>query len=471
MPILSNEQRETICTDIKKILAFSQSYSDGIPFNGVDKWLDTWEENKARFFYNLLHNQLVYEYGAVEFHVSEAHRRELLDNFISSICDSVAWDDNYTWKNFLEFTLNNRSTFFENTVGNSLFESYGAKLGMKFVKALKFFIPAGDLERVQNLASTYIQKDKCKGVLCFSIHPLDYLTASENGYNWRSCHALDGEYRAGNISYMLDSVTIVCYLRGEGDSVGSPRIPSDVKWNSKKWRMLLHINTKDTLAFAGRQYPFFSDSIFDYLDKFLFGIWNKFTDAQVQSVYLTSGDDNIIEPRLKTLPLRINDNWIFRTKPELIRNGKNNLAYNDLLNSSCYEPFYSVPIRHFMSDDIENLKIIVGRQVPCACCGVYPAAETSSFLCPQCHNSYEYDEDNEEEDTTNVWMCVNCGTYYNEDEEMFLDINGNPVCAHCINDSYRWCYNCEAWVWDNSVYVNEGVQCCPRCRQPLRQGE
>ena len=28
----------------------------------------------------------------------------------------------------------------------------------------------------------------------------DYLSLSENAFNWRSCHALDGEYRAGNLS-------------------------------------------------------------------------------------------------------------------------------------------------------------------------------------------------------------------------------------------------------------------------------
>lgn len=83
-----------------------------------------------------------------------------------------------------------------------------------------------------------IQEDKVTGILCLSIHPLDYLSLSENTYNWRSCHALDGEYRAGNLSYMMDNTTVVCYLKGE-DEAELPHFPAEVKWNSKKWRMLL----------------------------------------------------------------------------------------------------------------------------------------------------------------------------------------------------------------------------------------
>ena len=41
-----------------------------------------------------------------------------------------------------------------------------------------------------------------EGYLYLSIHPLDYLSISETNHGWRSCHALDGEYRNGNLSYL-----------------------------------------------------------------------------------------------------------------------------------------------------------------------------------------------------------------------------------------------------------------------------
>ena len=73
------------------------------------------------------------------------------------------------------------------------------------------------------------------------MHPLDYLSLSENTYNWRSCHSLDGEYRAGNLSYMMDKSTVICYLKSNDDVILSNFGP-EVKWNSKKWRVLLYFS-------------------------------------------------------------------------------------------------------------------------------------------------------------------------------------------------------------------------------------
>ena len=135
--------------------------------------------------------------------------------------------------------------------------------GTKIVKSFKYFIEHQDLLfDIQNKASEIIQKDKIEGYLTFSVHPLDFLSSSENTFNWRSCHALDGEYRAGNLSYMLDSSTIMVYLKAEQDAK-LPNFPDDVPWTNKKWRMLMHFNTGLDVVFAGRQYPFSSPGALD----------------------------------------------------------------------------------------------------------------------------------------------------------------------------------------------------------------
>lgn len=96
------------------------------------------------------------------------------------------------------------------------------------------------------------------GKLCISIHPLDFLSSSENNYNWRSCHSLDGDFAVGNLSYLQDGCTAICYLKG-ADNVKLPNFPATVPWNDKKWRMLVHISKNKDFIFAGRQYPFFSE--------------------------------------------------------------------------------------------------------------------------------------------------------------------------------------------------------------------
>ena len=87
-----------------------------------------------------------------------------------------------------------------------------------------------------------------------SVHPLDFLSLSENGHNWRTCHSLDGDYRAGNISYLLDDVTFIAYLKAQ-DNYYLPNFPTSIPWNSKKWRVLLHLSKDKNLLMAGKQYP------------------------------------------------------------------------------------------------------------------------------------------------------------------------------------------------------------------------
>ena len=139
----------------------------------------------------------------------------------------------------------------------SLIESFLEKQASNFEEDEK------TLSAMQDYASTVIQENKITGKLCISVHPLDYLSSSENTYKWKSCHSLNGEYRAGNLSYMCDTSTIICYIKGE-EEAKLPNFPSDVLWNSKKWRVLLNISDYKDIVFAGRQYPF---SSIDLLNK------------------------------------------------------------------------------------------------------------------------------------------------------------------------------------------------------------
>ena len=139
-------------------------------------------------------------------------------------------------------------------------DNYGIYVpeGAKIIKSFKHF--EGNkrkLEEMQTAASRVIQADKIEGYIYFSVHPLDFLSLSENAHNWRSCHALDGEYRSGNLNYMVDSSTIVCYVKSKEDTI-LPRFPEDVPWNNKKWRVLLFLSDDGYSMMAGRQYPFFN---------------------------------------------------------------------------------------------------------------------------------------------------------------------------------------------------------------------
>ena len=154
-------------------------------------------------------------------------------------------ENQYNNKDLNDFIYLNTDGFYENkTKQDFIYNGKKIPKGMKILKALKYFdLPKNAMNDIQSKASQLIQANSITGSLCFSVHPLDYLSISENTYNWASCHSLDGDYRAGNLSYMLDSSTIVCYLRG-ANNVKLPLFPDDVPWNSKKWRVLLFFSDK-----------------------------------------------------------------------------------------------------------------------------------------------------------------------------------------------------------------------------------
>ena len=223
--------------------------------------MSDWEENKCKFYSRLPGNKLIYQsHTPITMSISEDDKKAELDCFI----DNIRWRYSlFELKNFVE---NNRENFYSNILSEDYPMENGTIIpkGMKIIKAFKYFVEDKEtLTEIQDKASMLIQNTKISGYFCMSVHPLDYLSLSENTHNWRSCHALDGEYRAGNLSYMTDNCTIICYIKSEHDAV-LPRFPDDIPWADKKWRMLLHVSNDDTMIISGRHYPYESKGLQDF---------------------------------------------------------------------------------------------------------------------------------------------------------------------------------------------------------------
>ena len=232
--------------------------SQGITDPKVDNLFQEWEKNKVDFI-AMFGGKLIWQYPEkLTFSLDKKIREERIDDMINHI-SAV-----YRNGQICDFIDDNRNDFFRNQLSHdySLADKKVPK-GTKIIKAFKFFEQNKEtLRLIQDYASRIIQEDKIEGYFCISVHPLDYLSSSQNSYNWRSCHSLDGEYRAGNLSYMGDASTVVCYIRGEHEE----RIPLfPFPWNSKKWRMLLHFSEQRDFVFAGRQYPFSSGGVLDFI--------------------------------------------------------------------------------------------------------------------------------------------------------------------------------------------------------------
>ena len=139
--------------------------------------------------------------------------------------------------------------------------------GMKPMKALaKFAELIGKQELCERMRIRHSQihnQKTLKGELCLSIHPLDYMTMSDNASNWTSCMgwAHSGCYRAGTVEMMNSPTVIVAYLKSPEDMTHLPERKNDeFSWNNKKWRTLVVVDPENLITTV-KDYPYASESL------------------------------------------------------------------------------------------------------------------------------------------------------------------------------------------------------------------
>lgn len=421
-------------------------HSQGIPEPKVDKLFETWASAKKDFI-EAFDGKLIYELPTpVSFELGQKEKSARIDDFIASLDNR--WGNNRL-ANFVEEM---RDCFFTNIVDREYYTgSVKIPKGIKLIKSFKYFEDNKDtLTDIQNQASRIIQEDKIEGRLCLSVHPLDFLSVSENSYNWRSCHALDGEYRAGNLSYMTDKSTVVCYLRSTNDEK-LINFPEDIKWNSKKWRVLLFFSENKKLIFAGRQYPFSTEVGINFVLRTLLpsaklltkpGDWSHWKNRIITSID-HNGDK-----------LYLNSQYLYLNK-ELVRLNHivtdlpNSLHFNDLLNSSCYLPIYAYKHPSYYDDSndyVDTLKVEIGGEVACLRCGEELISVPEVMTCNDCELKYGTSE-NDYFDT-----CDSCGCRILSAEGVCV---GDEVLCHSCADNYcKICSDCGDLVFSDDAYFN-----------------
>ena len=355
----------------------------------------------------------------------------------------------YNNASLAHFIDENIDTFFENKVSSS--SEHKIPEGMKLIKAFKFFeSDKVALRDIQDLASQLIQENKIKGTLCFSVHPLDFLSSSENTYNWRSCHALDGEFRAGNLSYMVDETTFMVYIKGADDVYLNNF--GEVKWNSKKWRMLIHAATDDEIMFAGRQYPFSSTSgldqvlniynnlMIDGFNRSYYAPYHKYHSWRADYVdsYVPHNAPIDAEPRELDERYLVYGNKLIGIS-EIVKPGYNAMNYNDILGSTCYTyPYYTV-LNTYGYHSVKRMRenpIIVGGEVMCLHCGDEPITIAETMRCDDCEVNYGYEE------TDTYGSCQNCGARIYLDDAPCVGDYDELVCEHCYEHCCFVCDEC-----------------------------
>lgn len=281
--------------------------------------------------------------------------------------------------------------------------------------------------------------------LVLSVNPLDMLLVSEHtAGGWRSCHALDGEFRAGTLSYMLDGVTAVAYAYRSADTHEN----TGLVLPRKVWRQMVYFDLDGMSALLSRQYP---------------------------------GNDLRLEKETRRLAAKLltayhdaPQKWLFRTLHEYCSADTDTAYLNDcrLGKSSNW---------HYKDNPTSWVRLPDGRP---------PAVDagTAEMLCPQCGDArYSNDEDIETErqhllcaDCSGDPVCADCGIRCSSDHAP-TGPDGCDYCQSCFEDRFVYCDRCSDVVEESDAFrVGEDYYCvdcyealfvdCCVCGNVIRKG-
>lgn len=443
---------------VSRVVEYSQEITDA----KVDTLIDQWKEAK-RDFLELFHGEPIFEFpNKVSFEIGPREKELRVNDFIQLI------ETTYDNQRLADFIRENREGFFSNKVmHNYKTETISINEGMKLLKAFKFFEDDKTvLDKLQIAASMIIQENKIEGRLCLSVHPLDFLSSSENNHNWRSCHALDGDYRAGNLSYMLDSSTVICYLRSDKEEV-LPNFPPEVPWNSKKWRVLLFFSDSWDLLFAGRQYPFSTESGINFVkDKLLpyagLSSWSDWTSDRLERMENGGMDFFFSSPYIPV-------GRVMRRLDDIIQDTHGALHFNDLLHSSCYTPIYSYRTRTANGIQIpvtmNNATLHIGGVCNCLKCNRAPIKLTESMMCDDCELEYGVEE------REDVSTCPCCGRRFMDDYGGWVAGADELICEDCFDEYTATCGCCDENYYKDDLWYDRDkeIYICKECKAEMEE--
>lgn len=111
-------------------------------------------------------------------------------------------------------------------------------------------------EKLRIVLSRHTNQKELHGNLCLSIHPLDYMTMSDNDSGWDSCMSWveQGDYRAGTVEMMNSPYVVVAYVESEHKQA---TFASSITWNNKKWRELFLVTPN--LITEIKPYPYVNE--------------------------------------------------------------------------------------------------------------------------------------------------------------------------------------------------------------------
>lgn len=438
---LSDEDKELISD-------YVDSYSNNVRCSNIDLDynLRFWDSEKADL-YKMFGNQLILS-KEVSFCMSQKEVRTLMDTttakdpFIKAFSSKIApyYHSNYELWMALQMltspsTLVENESFYDTKIVPAKDTVFGKPVkiqkGCRPIKTLHklcraFGLNEAEFEDFRLKHSQVLNTRKLQGELCLSIHPMDFMTMSDNDCGWDSCmswraayYGDGGEYRLGTIEMMNSPCVIIAYLKSHTDMKLEGRYlnSKETYWNNKRWRQLVIVN--EDVILGNRQYC--------YEDASLSGTVLEWVRELATAHYGVQYEDtaqNLAEGSFEITGKHL----AFTT----------NYMYNDI---------YGTRLGYLRKDLDYNINLNFSGVANCMACGdmIAPneAAATDTVVCANCGG---------------YTCCTKCGTWIVDDDEYTYYVDGDYYCQDCFHDVASFCECCEDYV-RNDEYGTHPV-CC-----------
>ena len=480
MDLLTEKDKTLI--DSYRFKAPMGEYTDMGSRCSVDYFLRFWKQGKDNYLRNIFKDKLIIE-EPFEYNVSKKELQKSMEalinqssygdhfasykfncqqEFYNSFCRAV-FDDCYGIKNKYfeirewfspESLAKNKQltdTFFiEDRNGKCIKFQKGSKV-IRNIRKVAELLDVPNFNDFCNAHSQILNQKVVKGTLCLSIHPLDYMTMSDNNEGWSSCMSWEdsGCYCAGTLEMMNSENVVVAYLASDTkklefyDYAGHGR--DLLTWNSKKWRTLVVLN-EDVIS-SVKAYPYQNDALSSTVVKKLAMLMEEHCNAKYHS----------IEPE----PIEYEEDYgAFINCPD--ENNRIRLIFG---TSYMYNDFGCVD-HHMMvfSEEFISHRITTGSKIwydysgntVCVCCGDDCVSGEECLACDNCCGEQYY--------------CYSCGSRIHEEDMYYFD--GETMCEDCFENETFMCPVAQERYWRNNdgteIYltVPEQVQktiCCRSC--------
>lgn len=447
MPIM--DIRTILSTeDKKKIENYINYYGGGAQCQGADLVLSEWGRAKESLYHALGDNLIIefpvkyalpledmkskcydalYDCHNEWYESFYTYLAQLQDNFTIEVSDAALFTPSSYWFMNIFANLEALATgaLLSNADQQYLISKKTGKT-FKFKQGEKYFRALGKLvrdaeadfepfEKFRIKISQITNQKKLNGTMCISIHPLDYMTMSDNDYGWDSCMnwATDdgGDYRMGTVEMMNSPTVVVAYLKGDGKHAKYQWGIQDWQyWNNKKWRELF-IVTPEWINEI-KAYPYdnaeFTRAVMDKLREII--TW---------------------EPVDYTSEIYYNSSTTFgKYKGRLRFSTANNGMYNDMglfRNQKGHLMYYNKDaVENYFTEDNTWRGLVYSGNKTCMSCGSFiddEDAESNQIMCPQC-GTYERE------------FCTCCGRGLRRDDDIYWNRYDEPYCESCYDEYY-----------------------------------